>query len=282
MEILNNSEQKFILAAGEVGVFTVCPESWRLKSLEGIKGDRDFKAIELGRILHKSWSKTYDELFSLNNALRVLFVLSCIAILALLFIRSPHESLAKLLDKSWAPNLFDLAFLMIGVGFVSVLVLRALQSKSDAGGLGNIAHTIGIDGSSLVPGREYISKRLGLAGKPDALIKEDGMLIPVERKPLAKKLRDRYVAQLLVYMRLVEEFEGKKPAYGYLLLGPSCRKIKIENTVQKQAWLEKIIVEMRQVLETSVARTDPHPKKCAKCPVRTSCREWKDKDVRVA
>lgn len=274
MEIVNQSKEKFILAAGEVGVFTVCPESWRLKSLEGIKGERDFKAIELGRILHKSWSKTYDDLFSLNNALKGLFTVSCAAVLVLLLLRSPRESLTKLLDKNFAANLFDLAFLMIGVGFISVLVIRALKSKSDEGGLGKLAHTIGIDGSTLVPGREYISKKQGLAGKPDALVEEEGMLIPVERKPLAKKLRDRYVAQLLIYMRLVEEFEGRRPAYGYLLLGPNCRKIKIENSIQRQAWVEKILEEMREVLKTSVARTDPHPKKCEKCPVRGSCREW--------
>jgi CRISPR/Cas system-associated exonuclease Cas4 (RecB family) len=110
-----------------------------------------------------------------------------------------------------------------------------------------------------------------LAGKPDALVKEEEFFLPVERKPLAKKLRDRYVAQLLVYMRLVEEFEGAKPPHGYLLLGPKCRRVKVQNSPQKQQWVDSMIREMRLILDGSEATAQPHPSKCAKCDVRHRC-----------
>ena len=119
--------------------------------------------------------------------------------------------------------------------------------------------------------REYISLAQGLAGKPDALIEEAGLIIPVERKPLAKKLRDRYIAQLLVYMRLVEEFEGKRPTHGYLLLGPTCKRIRVDNTEAKQRWAQGLIDQMRRILDGGPVTPSPHPIKCAKCDVRQRC-----------
>jgi len=158
---------------------------------------------------------------------------------------------------------------------ISVIVLdgvfRSAEKSAEETGLAKDAVTVSIDGSKTVPVREYVSHRQGLAGRPDALILENGFIIPVERKPLAKKIRDRYVAQVLVYMRLVEEFEGKKPPYGYLILGPNCRRFKIENTPERQAWLQRMIDEMREVLEGGAAKPTPHPKKCRKCYMKDSC-----------
>jgi len=95
---------------------------------------------------------------------------------------------------------------------------------------------------------------------------------PVERKPLARKLRDRYVAQLLVYMRLIEEFEGKKPPYGYLILGGNCRRIKIMNTPKRQIWVQGIIDEMRAILAGQESRPTPEARKCSKCDVKNHCK----------
>jgi len=158
---------------------------------------------------------------------------------------------------------------------ISVMVLDAVfggarKAKKDSG-INDNASAVSIDGSKTVPLRDYVSEMQGLAGRPDALISEDGHIIPVERKPLAKKIRDRHVAQLLVYMRLVEEFEGKKPPYGYLILGANCRRVRIDNTEERQAWLQGIIDQMRGILNGAAAVATPHPKKCRKCYVKESC-----------
>jgi len=127
-------------------------------------------------------------------------------------------------------------------------------------------------GLQSLPVKSYVSDMQGLAGKPDALISEQGHIIPIERKPLSKKIHDRFVAQLLVYMRLVEEFEGKKPPYGYLILGSNCRKVKIYNTEKRQTWLQKHIDEMKAILTEGLpAVPSPHPMKCKKCYVRDAC-----------
>ena len=107
-----------------------------------------------------------------------------------------------------------LVWLMVII-VVSVIVLDSIsliaKQKRKEVGIDKKTSTVSIDGSKSLPVRNYVSDIQGLAGKPDAIILEDGFIIPIERKPLARKLRDRYVAQLLVYMRLIEEFEGKKP-----------------------------------------------------------------------
>ena len=154
----------------------------------------------------------------------------------------------------------------------------ARQKKKEMG-LGSKVHTVSVDGSESLEVRHYLSDMQGLAGRPDALISEGGFIIPVERKPLANKIRDRYVAQLLVYMRLVEEFEGKKPPYGYLILGPNCRKFRIENSPERQAWLQSMLDEMRGILGGKAAIPAPHQKKCMQCDVRDACNHRRDKPM---
>ena len=171
-------------------------------------------------------------------------------------------------------QLILLAVLIVAAVIVLDAISAVARKKSKETGLDTKTKwtTVSIDGSKTLPSKSYISDMQGLAGKPDALLSENGFIIPVERKPLSKKLRDRHIAQLLVYMRLVEEFEGKKPPYGYLLLGSNCRRIKIQNTEARQAWLQKMIDEMQACLEHNILPTPaPHPKKCRRCNVRASC-----------
>jgi CRISPR-associated protein Cas4 len=176
-------------------------------------------------------------------------------------------------DLSKIPT--DLILLAVIV-VAAIIMIDAFQSviavKGQEAGLGTKSKPIAIDGSEVTTAKQYISESQGLAGRPDALISEDGFIIPVERKPFAKKIRDRYVAQILVYLRLVEEFEGKKPPYGYLVLGPKCKQVKIENTEARQQWLTKILEEMRTTLATNEAKPAPSPRKCPKCEVNKFCK----------
>lgn len=162
------------------------------------------------------------------------------------------------------------AILIVCAVIVLDCVMAVASAKNRQAGLTPQSTTA--EGGQRAGAKRYISDIQGLAGTPDAVLTENGYFIPIERKPFAKKIHDRYVAQLLVYMRLVEEFEGKKPPYGYLILGPNCRRFKIENSEERQAWLQGIIEEMRGVLEAGKeAKPAPHPRKCQRCQVRDSC-----------
>lgn len=80
-----NRDGLFIIAAGEVGSYTVCPESWRLANIEKVKAKALLTQSE-GKRLHKSWAKTYDEahLLSRNAKRTILLLFFTICLIALL------------------------------------------------------------------------------------------------------------------------------------------------------------------------------------------------------
>ena len=141
----------------------------------------------------------------------------------------------------------------------------------------NFKRDILITDNKILKTHHYVSDMQQLSGTPDALISENGFIIPIERKPYGKKIHDRYVVQLLIYMRLVEEFEGKKPPYGYLILGTNCRQVKVYNTPEKQAWLQEYIDAMLAILnnEKEVVAT-PQKQKCKHCLVKLCCSKHGD------
>ena len=172
------------------------------------------------------------------------------------------------LDK----HLVALVLLLVTAFIVIDGAMLVAKKKSKAVGLDRDTRPVQIESSKNLPVRNYISELQGLSGRPDAVLVEHGFFIPVEVKPLAKKIRDRHIAQLLVYMRLIEEFEGRRPPYGYLILGANSRKVKIENTPERQVWLEQRLMTMRSILPGSASAVGhPQPQKCRRCAVAGSC-----------
>jgi CRISPR-associated protein Cas4 len=252
--------------------------SWKLKWVDKEK-TREVPSVTLGQVLHKDWSTVFEESLLLVRWVRYLVVMLMTALVVFLLIHPPTTPLSGIFFVSLQSHGLQLVVLIA----VTLLVIRsfrkAARKRHRDSGFAMSAVAVAMEGSSIAPAREYISLSQGLAGKPDALVMEGDDILPVERKPLAKKIRDRYVAQLLVYMRLVEEFEGRRPPRGYLLLGEKCRRIVVENTPSKQEWVQRLIEQMRQVLDGGEAKATPHPMKCAKCDVRHRCGARADKPI---
>lgn len=262
-----------IIPAGEVGAFTVCPRAWKLKSLDKVPREGMMEEVVKGMILHKSWASRYDEAMKLTRHVRMVVALLCAAVTVFLLLRTPQSPGWEWLTDSRSYELLELVPLVLFGLLIAEVVHRAARLQKEESGLGTKQEFVALEGSSSQPVKDYVSIGLSLAGKPDAVILENGFKIPVERKPLAKKLRDRYVAQILVYMRLIEEIDGMKPPYGYLVLGPKCRRVKIENTPDRQQWVDGLIRDMRSILGGAEAKAAVHPKKCAGCDVRHKCPE---------
>jgi CRISPR/Cas system-associated exonuclease Cas4 (RecB family) len=188
-------------------------------------------------------------------------------------LESLHHYFSDLLSDASRADYGIVLLCIIGISAMMVLdaVTLAVARIRKQTGIEHRTKSVVVDGSDLRPGKSYLSERQALAGRPDAVIEESGFLIPVERKPLARKVRDRYVAQLLIYMRLIEEFEGKRPPHGYLILGPKCRRIKIVNSPERQAWVDGMLNEMRAVLSGLPSKPTPHVNKCSRCDVRAHC-----------
>jgi CRISPR-associated protein Cas4 len=244
--------------------------SWKLKWIDKERGKEE-SSVALGQQLHRDWSGIFEESLVLGRWIRYLAVLITTAAVVFLLLHPADAPLTGLFDISIRNNGLQLVVLAAFTFLVIRSFLKAARKRHRDTGFRVNEVAVAMEGSSIVPAREYISRSQGLAGKPDALVQEGSEFIPVERKPLARKLRDRYVAQLLVYMRLVEEFEGKRPSKGYLLLGAECRRVTIENSEAKQRWLGTLLEQMRGVLDGGEARATPHPAKCSKCDVRARC-----------
>ncbi|NDG14103.1 MAG: hypothetical protein EB110_00280, partial [Betaproteobacteria bacterium] len=69
-----------------------------------------------------------------------------------------------------------ITLVVVSLWVIRLFTREAKRRHRDAG-FSPAQITLSVDGSSLLPKREYISMSQGLAGKPDALIHEDGKVI---------------------------------------------------------------------------------------------------------
>lgn len=98
--------------------------------------------------------------------------------------------------------------------------------------------------SSKTPAPILFSKTLNLSGKPDYLIKQKGMIFPVEVKTgrTPKEPYDNHVMQLMAYCLLVEENYGQRPFGGFLKYPE--KEFKIAYTDQAKENIKEVVGEM--------------------------------------
>lgn len=94
------------------------------------------------------------------------------------------------------------------------------------------------------PGQILYAKTLALSGKPDYLIKQGEMVIPVEVKTSRAPIEpyENHVMQLMAYCLLVEENYGIRPVGGYLKY-PG-KEFKIAYTDEARDSLKSLVGEM--------------------------------------
>lgn len=119
-----------------------------------------------------------------------------------------------------------------------------------------------------------VSEKLGLRGRPDIILLQDGEHIPVEiktgRTPRGKLFS--HVLQLGAYLVLVEELHGKPPPYG--LIRYSEREDKVPYDPETRMLVLFKLHEMREKLRTGeVHRNHNRPGKCINCSRRSACPE---------
>lgn len=122
-------------------------------------------------------------------------------------------------------------------------------------------------------GKEIISEKYGIRGKPDYILCIDDDFIPVEEKtadlvspPLS------HVIQITAYCMLVEDKYGKSPPYGIIKYKNSQFKIPYE-----MRW-KKMVIEMRKKMLKDLEKGKAHrnhfnKRKCLNCARREFCNE---------
>lgn len=121
------------------------------------------------------------------------------------------------------------------------------------------------------------SKRHGLSGKPDYLLKDrDGSLIPVEVKsgyaPRGGQPYDSHLLQLAAYFLLIEDVLRRPTRYG--LIRYRDRDLRVANTDELREDLLDAIAQMRMLLAHGDAHRDHNQKRrCAACSMAHACDE---------
>jgi len=114
--------------------------------------------------------------------------------------------------------------------------------------------------------------QLGLTGKPDYLVEQNGKLIPVEvktgRTPRAPY--DSHIFQVAVYCRLVQQTYGRRPPYG-ILHYPE-RDFAVDYTPGlESALLDLLAAIRRDERRSNVKRSHDDGQRCRHCGFRDAC-----------
>jgi CRISPR-associated exonuclease Cas4 len=115
---------------------------------------------------------------------------------------------------------------------------------------------------------------LQITGKPDYLVEQQGVLIPVEVKSSSAPLSpyEGHIFQLALYCLLVERSFSKRPPYG--IIRYNNRSFAIDYTPALEAELLDVLAEMRRDEKRGpLERSHEEPARCARCGYRSVCEE---------
>ena len=113
---------------------------------------------------------------------------------------------------------------------------------------------------------------LGLTGKPDYLVEQNGQIIPVEVKSgkAPEAPYDSHIYQIAAYCLLVQRSMDKRPPYG--IIHYSDRDFAVDYTPELESNLLDVLAEMRRdEVRTGVTRSHEVPARCHRCGYRDLC-----------
>jgi CRISPR-associated exonuclease Cas4 len=120
----------------------------------------------------------------------------------------------------------------------------------------------------------FVSKRLGLSGRPDAVVMDGDHHIPVELKTgrVPRGPLFSHILQVVAYCVLLEEEYGRAPPYGIIRYGDTAFEIEY-NEDQKQLLLQKLGEMRGAIVKGEAHRNHNRPGKCIHCSRRSGCPE---------
>lgn len=177
----------------------------------------------------------------------------------------------------------DLSLILFYLIFILLILAVAFQllSKRESSSAKTIRLVYGIPDGKVIysdldrPGKALYSKRLGISGKPDYIVKGKGRsLIPVEIKSSkAPKPYKGHVLQLAAYCYLVEENYRKSVPYGIIVYSDGKQhRVNFDKSLRSD--LLATIDEMKRTLGHDCPRR-PHNRKekCRHCSFGWSCKD---------
>jgi len=124
--------------------------------------------------------------------------------------------------------------------------------------------------------RPLVSRRHGLSGRPDYLVRTDEGIIPVEAKstrlPAGGRPYDSHVMQLAAYCLLAEDALGARVPYGVIRYSDG--EVTVGYTPELRDELLALLEEMREARAArDVHRSHTDARRCRGCSVREHCVE---------
>jgi len=122
--------------------------------------------------------------------------------------------------------------------------------------------------------KPLFDKNLGLTGKPDYLIEQNGKIIPVEVKTgrTPELPYDSHIFQTAAYCLLVQKTYGKRPPHG--IIHYPGRDFAVDYTSDLENALLDLIADMRRSEHHGdVARSHEDGQRCRRCGFREVCDE---------
>ena len=173
---------------------------------------------------------------------------------------------------AWLAILF---FIALGGAIVFFILARSQQERT---GLPFGSRVVYADtGAWEKVEKPMFSRRYVLAGKPDYIVEDSGVIIPVEVKPnrVALSPRESDVMQLMAYGLLIEETLGQgrvAPRYGLL---------KYRDAVFQVDFTDELRAELIDLMETirrdasrrDVPRSHEQAQRCRACGYRSECEQ---------
>jgi CRISPR-associated exonuclease Cas4 len=167
-----------------------------------------------------------------------------------------------------------LILLALGLLLVGVLLLWLAGRQRKDAGLPEGRVIYADTGSWSKVEKPLYDSELALTGRPDYLVEQDGLIIPIEVKSTNPPPTpyDSHILQLAAYCHLVTRAMAKRPPFG--LLHYKGRTFEIDYTAELEAQLRSVIEEMR-VLEKakSVDRSHDVSARCIHCGYRYTCEQ---------
>jgi CRISPR-associated exonuclease Cas4 len=120
--------------------------------------------------------------------------------------------------------------------------------------------------------KPLFDQALGLTGKPDYLVEQNGRIIPVEvktgRAPEAPY--DSHIFQMAAYCLLVQKAYGKRPPYG--IIHYPGRDFAVDYTSVLENALLDLLADMRiDGQRAEVQRSHEQENRCRHCGFRENC-----------
>lgn len=124
--------------------------------------------------------------------------------------------------------------------------------------------------------KPLISRRYGLIGRPDYLVRTREGIIPVEAKstrcPVNGRAYDSHIMQLAAYCLLVEDVLGAEIPYGIIRYADD--EVFVDYTPELREDLLALLEEMREARAAEdVHRDHADARRCTKCSLREDCVE---------